>query len=284
MPVSQETLSILANADVAPVMYKLINIADIILLTNSPINIKYKDRVYLSSIITTVDSTQSTEGSKIANLQISGVTSGELNYLQLESVRDSIVRVYLWIENPDRYLGGESSSAPFVDLIFRGKVGISKIEGGSKFSIEILSDIVASDRSSLRQVATTCWLTLGSQRCGVILDNFALDFSITTVYNTDRFLISYPGPIHPTPNFFAYGKLIIRDAASINQRLITSYFDGYEVRLLNPVAFPVKPGMTGTMYFGCDKLIGTCKRTFNNSINFLGFPKLPNLNERLAGI
>ena len=68
-----------------------------------------------------------------------------------------------------------------------------------------------------------------------------------------------------------------------DERLITDH-DGSTVTLHVPFDSRVAPGTIVDFYPGCDGSPETCKNTFGNFTNFLGFPYIPSKNPVLWGI
>ena len=74
-----------------------------------------------------------------------------------------------------------------------------------------------------------------------------------------------------------------RAAYGSDERLITNHV-GSVVTLQVPFDSRVSAGTVVNFYPGCDGSPDTCKNTFNNFTNFLGFPYIPSKNPVLWGI
>jgi uncharacterized phage protein (TIGR02218 family) len=268
-----------------PQMYRLYDLGGIIRLTDAhqdvvvflPDDSTQASVVFRSSGLASSDSVSNKEGSKIGNFSIKGVLTRDLRYSSFEALRGLSATVYL-------YLPIDGSVTP----IFKGKIGITTLEGGSKFSIEVLSRLAASDNITLPQITPSCVLTLGNQRCSVDMSLYSVAFTIDTVPN-ERGVFTFQTltPI-PPPGYFTLGKCRLTQAPDVSQPGIIANIigvtGGWEVRLLVPLEIYLTPGMTGILTPGCDKTVLTCTNKYNNLINHLGAPGIPNINKRLRGV
>jgi uncharacterized phage protein (TIGR02218 family) len=268
-----------------PQMYRLYDLGGIIRLTDAPQDVvtalpddsTQATVLFRSSGLASSDSVSNKEGSKIGNFSIKGVLTRDLRYSSFEALRGLSATVYL-------YLPEGTVIAP----IFKGKIGITTLEGGSKFSIEILSRLAASDNITLPQITPSCILTLGSERCSVDMSLYSVPFTIATVLNERGvFTFSTTTPVPPS-GYFTLGKCRLTQAPDVSQPGIIANIigvaGGWEVRLLVPLEIYLTPGMTGILTPGCDKTVLTCTNKYNNLISHLGAPGIPNINKRLRGV
>jgi uncharacterized phage protein (TIGR02218 family) len=63
---------------------------------------------------------------------------------------------------------------------------------------------------------------------------------------------------------------------------IKSFGTSGDFVLYLPMVDTIAVGDTGTAVAGCDKTLATCKATFNNVVNFRGFPHVPGNDKLLA--
>jgi uncharacterized phage protein (TIGR02218 family) len=268
-----------------PQMYRLYDLGGIIRLTDAPQDVvtflpddpTQASVVFRSSGLASSDSVSNKEGSKIGNFSIKGVLTRDLRYSSFEALRGLSATVYLYIP-----------SITTITPIFKGKIGITTLEGGSKFSIEILSRLAASDNITLPQITPSCILTLGSQRCSVNMSLYSVPFTINAVQNERGvFSFSTTTPVPPS-GYFTLGKCRLTQAPDVSQpgiiANIVGVAGGWEVRLLVPLEIYLTTGMTGILTPGCDKTVLTCTNKFGNLINHLGAPGIPNINKRLRGV
>jgi uncharacterized phage protein (TIGR02218 family) len=266
-------------------MYRLYDLGGIIRLTDAPQDVvvflpddsTQASVVFRSSGLASSDSLSNKEGSKIGNFSIKGVLTRDLRYSSFEALRGLSVTVYLYIPR-----------GTLIAPIFKGKIGITTLEGGSKFSIEVLSRLAASDNITLPQITPSCILTLGSERCSVDMSLYSVAFTIDTVPNERGvFTFQTTTPI-PPPGYFTLGKCRLTQAPDVSQPGIIANIvgaaGGWEVRLLVPLEIYLTPGMTGILTPGCDKTVLTCTNKYGNLINHLGAPGIPNINKRLRGV
>jgi uncharacterized phage protein (TIGR02218 family) len=268
-----------------PQMYRLYDLGGIIRLTDAPQDVitalpddsTQAMVLFRSSGLASSDSLSNKEGSKIGNFSIKGVLTRDLRYSSFEALRGLSVTVYLYIPR-----------GTVIAPIFKGKIGITTLEGGSKFSIEVLSRLAASDNITLPQITPSCILTLGSERCSVDMSLYSVAFTINTVPNERGvFTFQTTTPI-PPPGYFTLGKCRLTQAPDVSQPGIIANIvgaaGGWEVRLLVPLEIYLTPGMTGILTPGCDKTVLTCTNKYGNLINHLGAPGIPNINKRLRGV
>jgi uncharacterized phage protein (TIGR02218 family) len=283
--INQYTAQLIQSITDPVSMYRLYDIGGIIRLTDAPNDIIARHggilQVYYSSGLQSSSSIANKEGSKIGNFSIKGVLTKDLRYSSFEALRGLNVTVYLFIPP------GEGGEADLTPVIFRGKVGITTLEGGSRFSIEVVSRLAASDSVSLPQIGPNCILTLGSKRCSIDTSLYSVPFTIASVPNPRGvFTINTSTPIPPV-GYFTLGKCRFYGAPDISQAGIIadilSISGGWEIRLLVPLEIYLDVGMTGILTPGCDKTVLTCTNKFNNLVNHLGAPGLPNINKRLRG-
>jgi uncharacterized phage protein (TIGR02218 family) len=269
-----------------PLMYRLYDLGGIIRLTDAPDDVIVPGdgggfEVYYSVGLQSSSSVANKEGSKIGNFSIKGVLTKDIRYSSFEALRGLDVAVYLYVPLSEGPIGN------IKEIIFKGKVGITTLEGGSRFSIEVVSRLAASDSVSLPQIGPNCILTLGSERCSVNTSLYSFPFTINNVSNPRGvFSIATSTPLPPV-GYFTLGKCRFFGAPDISQAGIIadiiSVAGGWEIRLLVPLEIYLDVGMTGILTPGCDKTVLTCTNKFNNLVNHLGAPGLPNINKRLRG-
>jgi hypothetical protein len=117
---------------------------------------------------------------------------------------------------------------------------------------------------------------------------YSVPFTIATVPNERGvFTFSTTTPVPPS-GYFTLGKCRLTQAPDVSQPGIIANIigvaGGWEVRLLVPLEVYLTPGMTGILTPGCDKTVLTCTNKYNNLINHLGAPGIPNINKRLRGV
>lgn len=282
---STSTLDVIQSIQNPVSMYRLYDLGGIIRLTDAPNDVIFTPasvaQVYYSVGLQSSSSIANKEGSKIGNFSIKGVLTKDIRYSSFEALRGLDVTVYLFIPATD---DGETDFTP---VIFKGKVGITTLEGGSRFSIEVVSRLAASDSVSLPQIGPNCILTLGSQRCSIDTGLYSMPFTITSTPNPRGvFRINTNTPVPPV-GYFTLGKCRFYGAPDISQAGIIADIlsapGGWEIRLLVPLEIYLDVGMTGILTPGCDKTVLTCSNKFNNLVNHLGAPGLPNINKRLRG-
>jgi len=168
---------------------------------------------------------------------------------------------------------------PEVDqlIIFKGDLGlISWTSDGYK------ADVHSAMQDLSRVVGTTvtakCRHDLFDQSdtnrigfCGVNKGSFTFNGSVTNAISKVKFDQSGVGS-----SSIVGGLLTFDSGLNSGLSYEVKKLSGSTITLFLPTAFNITNGDTFTVYAGCDKTQGTCKGTFNNFINFGGFPHIRN--------
>ena len=163
-------------------------------------------------------------------------------------------------------------------LIFRGSLGeVTRISGAFRAELRGLTEGLNAPQG--RVYHPRCSAILGDRACG--LDMTAEHLSHDAVLEREaggrlRFA-GFPGF---DPGWFDHGLLVVLDGPA----------QGLEVTIKNDLALPdggreiepwtmptiaPRPGDRIRLQAGCDKRARTCRRKFDNFLNFRGFPHLP---------
>jgi hypothetical protein len=161
----------------------------------------------------------------------------------------------------------------------KGHIGQININGQS-FGAEFMGLGKQLEKGLLRPYLPSCPALLGDTECGVNLATYTHTGTLGTVDSsgltlTDAARIEAAG-------YFDYGLITMTSGDSSGYSMeIKSYTPGTFV-LQQPLPFGVSAGDTYSARAGCDKTKATCKNTFNNLVNFRGFPDLPGMDKVLA--
>lgn len=162
-------------------------------------------------------------------------------------------------------------------LLFRGTFGeITRTDGG--FEVELRGLAEALNTPLGRNLLKRCDAALGSSRCGVDLSDPAFSAIVTVeALVGDGFRLAGLGAFEA--GWFLGGGLVWLDRANAGLtgrvRADRSDTTGRVFNLWEEPAFPVEPGDTARVTAGCDKLAATCRKKFDNFLNFRGFPHIP---------
>jgi uncharacterized phage protein (TIGR02218 family) len=163
-------------------------------------------------------------------------------------------------------------------LLFRGKFGeISRADGG--FEVELRGPAEALNLSRGRSILRRCDAALGDARCGV--DPAGPAISTVAVVRSGgggRITVGLTGDFDA--GWFTGGSLAWESGANLGLkgqiRADEADAEGHRIfRLWEEVALPVSEGDRALVVAGCDKLATTCRKKFDNFLNFRGFPDIP---------
>ncbi|MGH8566845.1 MAG: DUF2163 domain-containing protein, partial [Gammaproteobacteria bacterium] len=168
------------------------------------------------------------------------------------------------------------SSIPFLpfDIQFNDEA-LAKLKGTLAEEITVRqTDFVGELRGVMQPLQQTigrvyskrCDADLGDTRCGVALGPFTV--TGTAAANRSRFTASAV-PSRP------HGKLTWTSGANVGLSMEVKSLSGSEIRLILPMPYDIAVSDAYSVYAGCDKRQSTCIATFNNIINFRGFPFIP---------
>lgn len=139
--------------------------------------------------------------------------------------------------------------------------------------------------SSLEQFAEesysqTCRASLGGPGCGFPIEDFRVDFAVTRVIDSSKFVVDTFGPTAaatPLANYFGFGQMKWLSGSNLNWEMdiIQGNFSTKTITLFYPTPEDMQVGDTGKMYPGCDRQLSTCGTKFSWTLNFRGEPYAP---------
>jgi uncharacterized phage protein (TIGR02218 family) len=159
-----------------------------------------------------------------------------------------------------------------------GHIGEVTREDGA-FRAEVRGLAAELDQPQGRVFRHTCDADLGDSRCGIDLGD--ADFhgagTVAVVNDRRRFVVS--GLDGFDADWFDRGRLSWTSGANVGLAAeVKSHRQtvaGVEIELWQPAARDIADGDGFSVTAGCDKLFGTCRRKFDNVVNFRGFPHMP---------
>lgn len=167
--------------------------------------------------------------------------------------------------------------------------GILKLARGRFGEIEIKDNSARIEFKGLTQLLSTpigriftpeCNASLGDSRCAVSMAAHTFAGTVNVVATNKAFTIS--GAASGKANdYYNYGKIVF--SSGLNNG-VTMQVEDYNsstngITLIELLPFTVANGDAFTLYAGCDRRKSTCIGTFNNFVNFRGFPDLPGLDK-----
>ncbi|MCB1494161.1 MAG: DUF2163 domain-containing protein [Bauldia sp.] len=220
----------------------------------------------------------SATGFAVGGQEVSGALSSDrLDAADLAAGRydNAEVRAYLvnWTTPTERH------------LLRVGHLGEVVREDGA-FRAEVRGLAARLDEAKGRAFRPSCDADLGDARCGVDLDDpdFTATGAVTAVHDRRRFVAS--GLASYAAGWFDRGYFVWTDGdnagAAFEVRSHRLVGGTVEVELWQPAFHDIAPGDGFTISAGCDKRFETCRKKFDNTVNFRGFPHMPGNDFTLA--
>ncbi len=164
-------------------------------------------------------------------------------------------------------------------LVFRGTIG-RIIRRDGTFEAEIRGPAEALERPLGRVFHRRCDAVLGDARCKVDLEapGYGVEWAIAAVEDGGRVLL-LRGSDGFDEGWFTHGRLEILDGAAAGHVAVVREDGRAEgnrrVVLWESPAMVPAAGDRVRLLAGCDRRAETCRRKFDNLVNFRGFPHLP---------
>lgn len=156
---------------------------------------------------------------------------------------------------------------------------------GAEFVAELRGPAAKLDRVRGRLHRRRCDARLGDARCGVDLETpaFRVSGTVSAVEDLNRFVAA--GLEAFEVDHFSLGRFRWETGANAGlEGAVRAHGRGPAGDVVVLDASPLEPVAAGdgfTLWAGCDKALSTCRDKFANSLNFRGFPYLPNEDEAL---
>lgn len=146
---------------------------------------------------------------------------------------------------------------------------------GHYFQAELRGLMQALQQTVGRVYGKRCDADLGDARCMVSLAGITLSGTVTSVASRQQF----DGTAIPARRG---GLLTWTSGANVGFRMEVQSLGVSTIALVLPMGYDIAAGDSYTVYPGCDKLLSTCKATFNNVVNFRGHPYIPGPDRALS--
>lgn len=159
----------------------------------------------------------------------------------------------------------------------RGRIG-QVSTSGQMFSAEFLGLTKQLEKPIARPITPSCDVTLGDSICQVNLASHTISGTLETVDDTGLALGDATN-ITAAANTYAYGKITMTSGASSGYAMDVKSSTVGGIILQEPLPFGVAVGDTFTLVKGCDKSLTTCRDTYNNVVNFQGYPHLSGMDK-----
>lgn len=159
----------------------------------------------------------------------------------------------------------------------KGRIG-QVSTSGQTFSAEFLGLTKQLEKPIVRPILPACPAALGDTECTVNLASHTITGTLELV-DVSGLVLTDTTNITAATNTYAYGVITMTSGASSGYSMEVKSSTVGTVTLQENLPFGVSPGDTYSLVKGCDKKFSTCKDTFNNVVNFRGFPHLPGMDK-----
>ena len=219
----------------------------------------------------TASALQQTTGLSIDNTETVGALSdASISEADIEAGRFDRAEVRAWRVNWQTPAERE--------LLFKGSIGeITRAGGSFRAELRGLAERLNQPRGRIYQAG--CNAVLGDAQCGIDTTLAAYSLEGPAIAVTDGQVIDLTDAGSHADGLFRRGALEVLDGAGAGHiGVVKSDQVTGGLRRLTLWQAPradIQPGDTIRVTAGCDKSAATCRGTFNNMLNFRGFPKIP---------
>lgn len=172
------------------------------------------------------------------------------------------------------------STSTQVTKLLVGNFGSVKIEGG-QYSVDMHSIEAELAKPIGRTYGLRCDAELGDTRCGYSLS--ADSGTVASVTTAKRVFVDTGRS--EADDYYTGGKVEWLTGANAGRVMdVKRYTLGTQtIELFEPMASDISAGDTYEISRGCDKTLETCRDTFDNTVNFRGYPYIPGVSDLVAG-
>ena len=163
-------------------------------------------------------------------------------------------------------------------IIRTGTLGEITIDKG-KYTVEMRGMVQQLTQSVGRIISPLCDANFGDSRCTLSLTAYTFTATVTSVTDNGTFFAT---GLTQAINYFSNGRLTWTSGSNNGRSIEVKGFVQTQVILSLSMGYDIQIGDTFTIVAGCDKTSATCLNTFNNLINFRGFPDVPGMNAILT--
>lgn len=242
--------------------------------TNHSEDIIYSGQTYKS--LYTIDPTAINQSSDLAvdNVDFNQLLNdNDIKYDDLRAGLFDLASVQIWLLNYEDHTMG---TMPLISGTF-GEVRIIN-EVSASFEFRSLAEKLQQGIG--RTYTHECSADFCDSKCGLTLATYTVTGTLTAVTDNQYFVDSSRSE---ADDYFTYGVLTftsgLNNGLSMEVKTWTASLKQFQ--LFSPMPFTVQVGDTYSVWQGCDKKIETCTSTFNNAINFRGFPYIPGMDKVL---
>ena len=240
--------------------------------TNHDQNIIFSGVTYIAATAFVPSTNKCNSNMAVDNLEVDGIlSSGAITESDILAGRYDYAAIEVFLVNYNDLTQGKLS----VRNGFLGQVTINK----QQFTAEIRGVSQLLQETVGQVCSPSCNAALGDSRCTVNLSSFTFTASVTAVTSNQIFTAS---SLTQPAGYFTGGKLTWTSGQNSGTTMEIKEFTAGIISCVLPTPAQVQVGDSFTIVAGCDKSPLTCKSTFNNLVNFRGFPSVPGMNALLT--
>jgi uncharacterized phage protein (TIGR02218 family) len=173
------------------------------------------------------------------------------------------------------FWAGLGAPAPTGALLwFAGRIAEVHSVTRWEASINVKSDLELLDVMVPRDVYQPgCLNTVYDPACGRSRAAFTVTGAATVGSSQARTVFGHA--LAQAAGWFDLGVVTFTSGANAGISRTVKQHTSAQLKVLQPLPFPVQAGDTFAVYPGCDKTVGTCMTKFNNVDRFRGHPYIP---------
>lgn len=156
-----------------------------------------------------------------------------------------------------------------------GTLGEVSVRTGTA-TVELRGMAQAFQQTVGRVCMRRCDADFGDSRCGVSLASYTVTGTVLSVDTSNNRVIE----VDTLPSA-AGGLLTWTSGANNGREMEVVDLSSPYLGLFEAMGATIAPGDTYSVTAGCDRNLSTCRDTYNNVINFRGFPDIPGLDKVL---
>lgn len=240
--------------------------------TDHDLDIEIGSVVYKADTGLTAHALSQTTGLSVDNTEALGVLSSDaISEKDIRAGRYDGAEVEAWLVN------WRDVTQRF--LRFRGKVGeLSREAGGFRAELNGLSE--AMNQPQGRSYQTPCSAVLGDGVCRFDLGQTGYSVELDLAGNDDETVFRFADMALYPRNWFVRGRFVVLTGEAEGLSGIIKNDDkgangARTIELWEALRAEMQPGDRVRLEAGCDKRPVTCRKKFNNFLNFRGFPDIP---------
>jgi uncharacterized phage protein (TIGR02218 family) len=216
---------------------------------------------------------QTTAGMSVDNLDVVAlIDSDEITETDLKAGLFDYADIEIFIVNWDDLDQGRM-------ILRKGNLGEISINKSGIWEGELRGMLQSLQQTIGRVYMLRCDADLFDSRCGLNSASFQQSGTVSNVVN--RGFFSVDGINNAS---FNGGKVTWTSGLNSGLSMEVKLWEASpsNITLFLPMPFNVVAGDTFTIIPGCDKNMSTCRDTYNNIVNFRGFPFIPGRDRVLA--